>query len=110
MSASIPGCKTLLPKIVACEGPLIMMTGSLKKKKKKIKDFFFQKKGGGSLIRACSLIRSNTVHVKSPGFAGRLLEFSQISMIFMYIYYLFTIQISCTANDSHQGVIRTKQQ
>ena len=24
-----PGCKTLLPKIVACEGPLIMMTGSL---------------------------------------------------------------------------------
>ena len=27
-----PGCKTLLPKIVACEGPLIMMTGSLKKK------------------------------------------------------------------------------
>ena len=38
-----PGCKTLLPKIVACEGPLIMMTGSLKKKdlKKKIKRFFF---------------------------------------------------------------------
>ena len=35
-----PGCKTVLPKIVTCEGPLIMMTGSLKKKKKK-KDFFF---------------------------------------------------------------------
>ena len=36
-----------------------MMTGSLKKKKKlkKIK----LKKRGGSLIRACSLIRSNTV-------------------------------------------------
>ena len=45
-----------------------MMTGSLKKKdlkKKKIKRFFFffnfKKGGGGSLIRACSLIRSNTV-------------------------------------------------
>ena len=43
-----------------------MMTGSLKKKKnlKKLKDFFFfkfKKKGGGPLIRACSLIRSNTV-------------------------------------------------
>ena len=41
-----------------------MMTGSLKKKikKKKIKRFFFYfKKGGGPLIRACSLIRSNTV-------------------------------------------------
>ena len=44
-----------------------MMTGSLKKKKKKkIKRFFFffSKKGGGPLIRACSLIRSNTVHDK----------------------------------------------
>ena len=30
-----PGCKTLLPKVVACEGPLIMMTGSLSLKKKK---------------------------------------------------------------------------
>ena len=52
-----PGCKTLLPKIVACEGPLIviMMTGSLKKKKK------IKEKRGCSLIRACSLIRSNTV-------------------------------------------------
>ena len=40
-----------------------MMTGSLKKnKKKKIKNKF-KKKGGGSLIRACSLIRSNTVSV-----------------------------------------------
>ena len=43
-----------------------MMTGSLKKKdlkKKKFKDFFFLfKKKGGSLIRACSLIRSNTVN------------------------------------------------
>ena len=48
-----------------------MMTGSLKKKKikkkkkKKFKRFFFFlnfKKGGGSLIRACSLIRSNTVN------------------------------------------------
>ena len=59
-----PGCKTLLPKIVACEGPLIMMTGSLKKRFKKIKRFFFFffKKRGGSLIRACSLIRSNTVN------------------------------------------------
>ena len=44
-----------------------MMTGSLKKKKKKkkIKDFFFfQEKGGCPLIRACSLIRSNTVLVR----------------------------------------------
>ena len=45
-----------------------MMTGSLKKKikKKKCKRFFFlnfKKGGGGSLIRACSLIRSNTVLV-----------------------------------------------
>ena len=47
-----------------------MMTGSLKKKKikkKKIKRFFFfllkKKGGGGPLIRACSLIRSNTVIV-----------------------------------------------
>ena len=43
-----------------------MMTGSLKKKKK-LKDFFFflnfKKRGGGSLIRACSLIRSNTVFI-----------------------------------------------
>ena len=49
-----------------------MMTGSLKKKRfffffffktKKLKDFFFiiSKKRGGPLIRACSLIRSNTV-------------------------------------------------
>ena len=43
-----------------------MMTGYLKKKdlkKKKNQRFFFlfKKKGGGSLIRACSLIRSNTV-------------------------------------------------
>ena len=59
-----PGCKTLLPKVVACEGPLIMMTGSLspkkkiKKKKKKKKK---KKERGCSLIRACSLIRSNTV-------------------------------------------------
>ena len=36
-----------------------MMTGSLKKKKKKIKKK--KKKGGCSVIRACSLIRSNTV-------------------------------------------------
>ena len=58
--------KTLLPKIVACEGPLIMMTGSLKKRFKNKNNnlnvfFFYLKKGGGSLIRACSLIRSNTV-------------------------------------------------
>ena len=40
-----------------------MMTGSLKKKN--LKDFFFNfKKRGGSLIRACSLIRSNTVVLK----------------------------------------------
>ena len=34
-------------------------------KKKKLKDFYFfnfKKRGGGPLIRACSLIRSNTVH------------------------------------------------
>ena len=37
-------------------------------KKKKLKDFFFliSKKRGGPLIRACSLIRSNTVTVM-PG-------------------------------------------
>ena len=43
-----------------------MMTGSLKKKKKKIFFFFFflnLKKKGGPLIRACSLIRSNTVFI-----------------------------------------------
>ena len=61
-----PGCKTLLPKVVACEGPLIMMTGSLSlslKKNKKIKKNYKKKKKkrGCSLIRACSLIRSNTV-------------------------------------------------
>ena len=50
-----PGCKTLLPKVVACEGPLIMMTGSLSLKKK-----------GCSLIRACSLIRSNTLFINYP--------------------------------------------
>ena len=54
-----PGCKTLLPKIVACEGPLIMMTGSLKKRKEE------NTKRGCSLIRACSLIRSNTVRMYS---------------------------------------------
>ena len=54
-----PGCKTLLPKVVACEGPLIMMTGSLSPKKKNYKKK--KKKRGCSLIRACSLIRSNTV-------------------------------------------------
>ena len=60
-----PGCKTLLPKVDACEGPLIMMTGSLsqKKKKKKFK-IKKKKKRGCSLIRACSLIRSNTVVIK----------------------------------------------
>ena len=44
-----PGCKTLLPKIVACEGPHIMMTGSLKKKDLIFFfNFFFKlKKGGG---------------------------------------------------------------
>ena len=44
-----------------------MMTGSLKKdlKKIKLKDFFFLiKKRGGSLIKACSLIRSNTLMYK----------------------------------------------
>ena len=60
-----PRCKTLHPKVVACEGPLIMMTGSLSlKKKKKITKKKLQKeeeKRGCSLIRACSLIRSNTV-------------------------------------------------
>ena len=55
-----PGCKTLLPKVVACEGPLIMMTGSLSQKKEKKKKKK-KKKRGCSLIRACSLIRSNTV-------------------------------------------------
>ena len=39
-----------------------MITGSLKKKKIKKNFFFFKfQKRGGSLIRACSLIRSNTV-------------------------------------------------
>ena len=38
-----------------------MMTGSLKKKKIKKKKL----KGGGPLIRACSLIRSNTVLVRN---------------------------------------------
>ena len=57
-----PGCKTLLPKVVACEGPFIMMTGSLKKKKNYKKNYKKKKKKRGcSLIRACSLIRSNTV-------------------------------------------------
>ena len=43
-----------------------MMTGSLKKIKKikKIKKKKKKKKGGCSVIRACSLIRSNTVYVK----------------------------------------------
>ena len=55
-----PGCKTLLPKVIACEGPLIMMTGSLSQKKKIQKQ---EEKRGCSLIRACSLIRSNTVYI-----------------------------------------------
>ena len=42
-------------------GPLIRMTGSLKKKKKLKKKR--RKKGGCSVIRACSLIRSNTVTI-----------------------------------------------
>ena len=53
-----PGCKTLLPKVVACEGPFIMMTGSLSLKKKnqlKKKNYKKKKKKRGcSLIRACS--------------------------------------------------------
>ena len=40
-----------------------MMTGSLKKKKKLKDFFFFFQKRGGALIRACSLIRSNTVYI-----------------------------------------------
>ena len=54
-----------------------MMTGSLKKKK--LKDFFFFnfKKRGGPLIRACSLIRSNTV----PGFKSLLLPFQSLCVI-----------------------------
>ena len=46
-----PGCRMLLPKIVAREelqGPLIILSGSQEK--------------GGLLIRACSVIRSNTVN------------------------------------------------
>ena len=31
MYASIPGAKTVLPKIVACEGPLIILTGAQEK-------------------------------------------------------------------------------
>ena len=60
-----PGCKTLLPKVVACEGSLIMMTGSLSQKKitKKKNYKKKKKKRGCSLIRACSLIRSNTVFI-----------------------------------------------
>ena len=38
----------LLPKIVACEGPLIILTGA-------------QDKGGSPLIRACPVIRSDMV-------------------------------------------------
>ena len=56
-----PRCKTLLPKVVACEGPLIMMTGSLSQKERKKKKKKKKKKKGCSLIRAYSLIRSNTV-------------------------------------------------
>ena len=41
------------------------MTGSLKNKKY-LKKFKKKKKGGCSVIRACSLIRSNTVVVCSP--------------------------------------------
>ena len=40
-----PGCKTLLPKVVACVGPLIMMTGSSLKKKLKKKLKKEEKKG-----------------------------------------------------------------
>ena len=60
-----PGCKTLLPKVVACEGPLIMMTGSLSPKKKKTLKKKEEKRGC-SLIRACLLIRSNTVFKLYP--------------------------------------------
>ena len=44
------GCKTLPPNIVACEGTAIILTRS-------------QEKGEGPVIRACSVIRSNTVVV-----------------------------------------------
>ena len=52
-----------------------MMTGSLKKKKIKIFFFNFIKKGGGPLIRAYSLIRSNTVVLGLPGSASSVLGF-----------------------------------
>ena len=55
-----------------------MMTGSLKKKiykKKKLKRFFFFKlKKGGSLIRACSLIRSNTVGQNMPIYHDHMVQ------------------------------------
>ena len=74
-----------------------MMTGSLKKRFKKKR----KKKGGVSLIRACSLIRSNTVHViweptaPNPKFEAnrtsgmgmiQYIELNQLSPIHVYIW------------------------
>ena len=68
MSASIPGAKRYFRRSLHVRDATYN-DDSISKKKKNLKSFFFliSKKGGGPLIRACSLIRSNTVvieHIK----------------------------------------------
>ena len=50
MSASIPGAERYFRRSLLVKGPLIILSGS-------------REKVGCPLIRACSVIRSNTVHV-----------------------------------------------
>ena len=76
-----------------------MMTGSLKKKRFYFFFLNFKKKGGGSLIRACSLIRSNTVFT----FVYKLqvdlaLRLSCTRVILFNSLKLITFQCTCSKN------------
>ena len=69
-----------------------MMRGSLQKKKlkkKKKKNFFFYfKKGGCPLIRACSLIRSNTVL--------QLIDIAYYSHIYIFFFFQSSVLMVLT--------------
>ena len=71
------------------------MTGSLKKKKKIKKKERKKKEGGCSVIRACSLIRSNTVYFLAANcFIFYVLCHDVLLPLTMSIVYLF-VSVYC---------------
>ena len=65
------GCITLLPRslhVINCRDRLIILSG-------------FQEKGGCPLIRACSVIASNTVYGKCVGLNKRMFFVSKSSYL-----------------------------